>query len=405
MESSQFSDECHLFETKERVETSGATCDTYRVKLYGKLHFLKQLKPQYINDIRYQESLHKEFETGFRLEHSNLVRYVSISADGILMEYVDGETLTQVLASNPDYFHSYSNVKKFLRQFLDVVGYLHSHQVLHLDLKPDNILLTRINHDVKLIDLGFSHTDTFADTKGYTNHFAAPEQRNGGTVDERTDIYAIGKIIELLPNHHIYNKVVARCLANDPKHRYQSIEQLSKSINHHNRFLFPTVVLLFLSIIVCVAFFIPTKEVAVPVGVSKPTDTIVNEANIVKEVIAPPSVLPVTEEQQPLIQSPIREDNREQMKVELDKQIDKAYKTTIATFCDSVFPSPTAGEHWKKQSSEFHAQVLQSAADIARKYPNIPESIIMEHVESRFQSLTAFVFNNMRENGRKTLNK
>ncbi len=52
------------------MDTQGATCDTFRVKLYGKLHFLKRLKPELAGDIRYQEALRKEFETGYRLEHS-----------------------------------------------------------------------------------------------------------------------------------------------------------------------------------------------------------------------------------------------------------------------------------------------------------------------------------------------
>ena len=192
------------------MDTQGATCDTFRVKLYGKLHFLKRLKSEYAGDIRYQEALLKEFETGYRLEHPNLVRYLSLDKDGILMEYVDGETLSQRLAKNPDYFKQRKNTDKLVRQLLSVLQYLHSHQVLHLDLKPDNILLTHINDDVKLIDLGFCYTDTFADTQGHTNAFAAPEQLAGEKVDVRSDIYAIGKILELLPDHSIYNKVITR---------------------------------------------------------------------------------------------------------------------------------------------------------------------------------------------------
>ena len=212
MESSQFSDNQSRFDAIEQMESQGATCDTFRVKLYGKLHFLKCLKAEYAGDIRYQEALRKEFETGYRLEHPNLVRYLSLDKDGILMEYVDGETLSQRLTKNPDYFKQRKNSDKLIRQLLSALQYLHNHQVLHLDLKPDNILLTHINDDVKLIDLGFCYTDTFVDTQGRTNAFAAPEQKAGGAVDVRTDIYAFGKNLELLPDHSLYNRVIARCL-------------------------------------------------------------------------------------------------------------------------------------------------------------------------------------------------
>ena len=259
MESSQFSDSGPRFEAVEQLEVQGATCDTYRVKLYGKLHFLKRLKPEVAGDIRYQEALRKEFETGYQLEHPNLVRYISLDDDYILMEYVDGETLSTRLATQPDYFRNRKNTDKFLHQLLDVVGYLHSHQVLHLDLKPDNILLTRIGSDVKLIDLGCCYTDTFPDTTGRTVAFAAPEQLTGGVVDVRTDIYAIGRILECLPDHNIYNKVIARCTAPDPTTRYQAISDLQDALSARRPHTFWPVLML-LVVVLSIGYFIFTRQ-------------------------------------------------------------------------------------------------------------------------------------------------
>lgn len=257
MESSQFTDSQQHFESLEPMDSQGATCDTFRVKLYGKLHFLKRLKKEYAHDVRYQEALRKEFETGYRLEHPNLVRYVSFLDDGVLMEYIDGETLSQRLANHPEYFENRKNTEKFIHQLLDVVGYLHSHQVLHLDLKSDNILLTRINNDVKLIDLGCCYTDTFVDTQGRTNRFAAPEQLSGKQPDVRTDIYAIGCILESLPTSTIYNKVIARCTALNPSDRYQSIDELRKSLKpSHRRLLLSLLVALVLLLCLLSYYFL-----------------------------------------------------------------------------------------------------------------------------------------------------
>lgn len=259
MDTSQFSNSQSLYEGMERVDTNGATCDTFRVKLYGKLHFLKRLKAEYRGDIRYQEALRKEFETGYRLEHPNLVRYISLDDDSILMEYVDGESLSQLLATHPDYFRKQKNADKFVRQLLDAVGYLHSHQVLHLDLKPDNILLTRINDDVKLIDLGCCYTDAFPDTTGHTDAFAAPEQLTNGVVDVRTDIYAIGRILECLPDHNIYNKVIARCTAPDPTTRYQTISDLQDALSARRPHTFWPVLML-LVVVLSIGYFIFTRQ-------------------------------------------------------------------------------------------------------------------------------------------------
>lgn len=227
MDYSCFSDK-HQSCLAEPLPVSGFICEAYRVKIYGKLHFLKKLKKEHEDNILFREALRKEFEIGFRLEHPNIVRYVSFHDDEILMEYVDGEDLLAFLKNHPTYFEDAEHFDKFVGQLLSALQYLHDNQVLHLDLKPENIMLTRIGCDVKVVDLGCCYSDSFTDSAGYTAQYAAPEQVGGGKVDARTDIYAIGKILELLPHPPKYNKVIKRCLNKDPQNRYQSIADLKE---------------------------------------------------------------------------------------------------------------------------------------------------------------------------------
>lgn len=396
MDSSQFSANQPRFEAIEQMETQGATCDTFRVKLYGKLHFLKRLKPEYAGDIRYQEALRKEFETGYRLEHPNLVRYLSLDKDGILMEYVDGETLSQRLAKNPDYFKQRKNTDKLVRQLLSVLQYLHSHQVLHLDLKPDNILLTHINDDVKLIDLGFCYTDTFADTQGHTNAFAAPEQLVGKKVDARSDIYAFGKILELLPDHSIYNKVIARCTAERPEDRYQSVEEILHAINHQRRYFLWVAIIVFCAALLSVGLALLTHQKNEPAVIEKMVvDSVVTDQQDIRQQMVPP---PVNE---PTQQKPAK-DEQTLLKEDLERMMDQAYRSTIATFCDSIFPSPTpsTGKAWTNASMDFHNQTVQIGERLIKKYPSIPETTIRQETEARFQSLVSSVFTQMRNNGK-----
>ena len=400
MDSSQFSDNQSRFDAIEQVESQGATCDTFRVKLYGKLHFLKRLKAEYAGDIRYREALRKEFETGYQLEHPNLVRYLSLDKNGILMEYVDGETLSQRLTKNPDYFNEQKHTDKFVRQLLGVLGYLHSHQVLHLDLKPDNILLTHINNDVKLIDLGFCRTDAFVDTQGYTSGFAAPEQLSGGEVDVRTDIYAFGKILALLPNHSLYNKVIARCTAENPSARYQSIDEILYDINYRRRyFLYAAAFAAIVAVLAIGIALLTHREVAAPVIQETPADSVVVNQGDRSLDSARQNHEPV-----PLIPpQPPKKDEQTLMKEDADRLMDQAYRSTIATFCDSVFPSPTpsTGKAWADASTEFQNQTIEIENRLAKKYPNIPESTIRQDCETRFQSLVSSVFIQMRNNGQK----
>ena len=422
MDSSQFSDSQPKYDAIEQMDTRGATCNTFRVKLYGKLHFLKRLKAEYAGDIRYQEALRKEFETGYRLEHPNLVRYLSLDHDGILMEYVDGETLSHRLAANPDYFNNRKHTDKFVRQLLDALGYLHSHQVLHLDLKPDNILLTRINDDVKLIDLGCCYTDSFPDTQGYTSEFAAPEQLSiiHCPLSIQTDIYAFGKILDLLPSSYIYNKVVARCTAEYPKDRYQSVGEILHDIDGKRPFLryLSIIVAIVAALVVCL-FFITRHQESSPVMQEAPMDSVApskenqgdrsrdsvhqNHGPVPmilqpKDSISQPKAVPAEE---PTPQLP-EKDDRTRFMEDVERMMDKAYRSTIATFCDSVFPpsTPSTGKAWADASTEFHNQTVRIADHLTKNYPSIPETAIRQETELRFHSLVSHVFNQMRENAK-----
>ncbi len=247
---SSFSDVRQTFPDAELLQVGGTTCECYRVKRYGKLHFLKRLKPELRTNPQYVAALQKEFETGYLLDHPHLVRYVGKTDDGILMDYVDGETLGQFAQHHPNFFCDRKNADRFLRQLLSVVGYLHSHQIVHLDLKPSNILITRIGHDVKLIDLGYCYADCYTDTMGRTDKYAAPEQMDGSAKpDARTDIYAIGRILQTLPCAHYYNKVIKRCTEEKPDKRYQSIAELETAINRKRPYLLPVVILMIIIVL------------------------------------------------------------------------------------------------------------------------------------------------------------
>ena len=396
MDSSQFTDSQPQYESLEKLKTQGATCDTYRFKLYGKLHFLKRLKSEYANDIRYRESQRKEFETGYRLEHPNLVRYISLSDDGILMEYVDGETLTHWLATRPEYFLDKKNTDKLICQLLDVVGYLHQHQVLHLDLKPDNILITRINNDVKLVDLGCCYTDTFTDTLGRTNRYAAPEQLAGESTDERTDIFAIGRIIELLPNHHIYNKVIARCTAPDKADRYQSMEAFQRDICHtktkRSYFIFPSLLLMLFIIAVCIYTLNRSDGTK-----SSTSETVTDSIVVTDDTIVKDSFGDYTKEETMGILNAKKSTPKlekavsiEQLRENIQKSILPKFNQTLGALPDSVEPGTAK---WAEACKTFEPMITESLKEIILSHQTIPMTTITKEFNDYVQSLLIMKMN------------
>lgn len=379
MDFSSFSDTQPAYPEAELLTVGGSTCDCYRVKLYGKFHFMKRLKPELRTDPRYVSAMQKEFETGYRLEHPHLVRYVSKGDDYLLTEYVDGENLRTFTDSHPDYFKSRKNADRFMRQLLDVVGYLHQHQVVHLDLKPDNILITRIGYDVKLTDLGYCYTDTYTDTMGRTDKYAAPEQLNGlSKVDARTDIYAIGKILQTLPCAHIYNKVIARCTAEDPSKRYQTVDDLSKAINTPNYRKWLWLLPLLLMVAIGLYLYWPRTLSVAP---STTTTTISSSKESVAaktDTIAPPTLSEpeqISESKQEVAsQPPVPAAPPEEavsdtlnLRQELQHRIAPLYQKALGSYNDSAF-NRINEQYYFRRESEFEESITPLYNELWNKY-------------------------------------
>jgi serine/threonine protein kinase len=400
METSEFSDVQQSFPEAELLPVGGSTCDCYRVKLYGKLHFMKRLKPEFRTDPRYVAALQKEFETGFRLDHPHLVLYVSKGDDYLLTEYVDGMTLRTFVAKNPDYFKSVQNTYRFLNQLLDVVGYLHQHQVVHLDLKPSNILITRIGQEVKLADLGFCYTDTYTDTMGRTDKYAAPEQLAGvSKVDVTTDIYAIGKILDTLPLPSIYNKVKERCLKELPAERFQSTEEI-KACLPSERKRWPWLVLVILGLMVLIGLWLNQKpqSEAVPEEPSAVIEDTIEETlphDTINPAILEENSKPSTSvEGQGAISNKNTDNHNNQLMADIQKEVEKNLAETLDPYGDSIRRS---------RSSIYSAVVylrqlnMTSTKNLSVKYPHISKDYIFSQIDSLSMILIKELSNNEEE--------
>ena len=134
------------------------------------------------------------------LHHRNIVRVCGVSQDGhghayIITELAPRGSLADALKSHPHW-------ATLVRWALDIANglqYLHSLSpaVLHLDLKPQNVLL--FDDDTKLCDFGIAHimkhTVTCQTAAQYSPQYAAPEQFDVGPVSEATDIYGFGGVL------------------------------------------------------------------------------------------------------------------------------------------------------------------------------------------------------------------
>ena len=218
------------------VAVEGTTSQCYIVEISGKSFFMKRLRKEYASNKAYRLLYCKEFEKGISISHPNIVKYESMHDTDedcyILMENIIGETLDAFIKSRPQYFESKVNLDKFFRQLLSALKCLHENHVVYSDLKPQNIMLSQVNNDVKIIDLGFCFSDSHPSSAGTTKGYSAPEHRNQGKLDVATDVYGVGKIIEYIGKNsakklpRVYRKIMAKCLQEQQADRYQNIDEI-----------------------------------------------------------------------------------------------------------------------------------------------------------------------------------
>ena len=168
---------------------------------------LKFLWPFLENDPGYLSSLRNEARAAAALNHPNIVQIYDFERfpenhvkkfSGrlfISMEYVDGCSILDWKNDEP----TLSQILDIGVQICNALAYAHSKQVIHRDLKPDNIFVTK-DREVKLLDFGLAKSNTHSrdltkDRIVGTAHYMSPEQADGQDVDHRTDIFSFGVVL------------------------------------------------------------------------------------------------------------------------------------------------------------------------------------------------------------------
>ena len=160
---------------------------------------LKLYQGPYQNNRVFQQRFKREFELTINLIHPNLISYkrAGILDDSpyIFMEYIHGKTAKDLISH-----HGRIPVKIALPIFADALkglGYLHENAIVHRDFKPSAIF---INFDgrVKLADFDiakkFSHEENLTEKGAVLGSplYMSPEQRLGGNIDQRSDVFSAG---------------------------------------------------------------------------------------------------------------------------------------------------------------------------------------------------------------------
>ncbi|RMI42983.1 Stk1 family PASTA domain-containing Ser/Thr kinase [Streptomyces triticirhizae] len=240
----------------------------------GRTVAVKTLRADLARDPTFQARFRREAQSAASLNHPAIVAvydtgedYVDgISIPYIVMEYVDGSTLRELLHSGRKLLPE--RALEMCIGILQALEYSHRNGIVHRDIKPANIMLTRTGQ-VKVMDFGIARAMgdsgmTMTQTAAVigTAQYLSPEQAKGETVDARSDLYSTGCLLyELLTvrppfigdspvavaYQHVREEpqppsvfdpeitpdtdaIVMKALVKDPDYRYQSADEMRADI-------------------------------------------------------------------------------------------------------------------------------------------------------------------------------
>ncbi len=198
---------------------------------------IKLLRPELVDSVEAVSRFRREALAISRLEHANCVRVSDVgqTQSGLrymVMELIGGNSLSTILGKALPVIRSID----IARQVLAGLEHAHQRNIVHRDIKPDNILLTRGPDGrelVKLVDFGIARVleeardpDGFNTQMGHvfgTPQYMSPEQGSGKKVDHRADIYTTGLVLyEMLSGRRAFDgnnavAIVTKQLMADPE--------------------------------------------------------------------------------------------------------------------------------------------------------------------------------------------
>ncbi|WP_203332592.1 Stk1 family PASTA domain-containing Ser/Thr kinase [Planococcus beigongshangi] len=230
---------------------------------------IKILRYDFSNEEELRRRFQREALSTTSLAHPNIVNIFDVGEDGampyLVMEYVPGRTLKEYIIEHSPV--APERAVKIMKQLASALAHAHHNQIVHRDIKPQNILMDE-EGNVKISDFGIAmalSATSYTQTNSVlgTVHYLSPEQARGGNATKKSDIYSLGIVMyELLTGRlpfsgesavsialkHLQTEtpslrdivpsipqslenVVLKATAKNPQHRYQSADEMDEDLS------------------------------------------------------------------------------------------------------------------------------------------------------------------------------
>lgn len=181
----------------------GGMAHVYKAKCHflDRLVAVKVLKEELKDDKEFVHRFNTEAQAAARISNPHIVSIYDVGMENglyyIVMEYVEGITLKEYIAEKR--ILSWRQAADFAAQICEGLEEAHKKSVIHRDIKPQNIIMTK-DGVLKVTDFGIARATSQATTTAGnstigTVHYLSPEQARGGYTNESTDIYSLGVVL------------------------------------------------------------------------------------------------------------------------------------------------------------------------------------------------------------------
>jgi len=182
---------------------NGGMASVYRAKdkTLGRNVAIKVLKDEFANDQEFIKRFQIEAQSAASLSHPNIVSIYDVANDNdihyIVMELIEGQTLKDII--NKEGKLDWKRSAEIASQIASGLSTAHKNHIIHRDIKPHNIVITK-DGMAKITDFGIAKATTTSTINANSNslgsvHYFSPEHARGGYTDEKSDIYSLGVVL------------------------------------------------------------------------------------------------------------------------------------------------------------------------------------------------------------------
>lgn len=216
--------------------------DYYRQQIDGKYRSVVDIAPELNTNIKFSEALRKECEQNVSLVNQHILHFrpQEEGHDIVRLELEQGQyqPLQHVLNDSPAIVAEPHFIEDFTKQLLETAAYLHEQGVYGVCYSPQTVFLRKGDNAPLLLHVGSHYLSMSEPSQLYHDgmeEFVAPEVMNKGTVDNRCDIYSIGKLLQKIFDQSDMplelRNVVKRAVSESPEDRFNTPTDMLDSIN------------------------------------------------------------------------------------------------------------------------------------------------------------------------------